>query len=195
MGSCVGAQSTQTKNTGIATMPTACVCVVQMSLLTHSLFVHCSAFTDSAFFSPSTPLTSLSFFLFSFILSLPCSASPKTHCLLATKAFSSKNKWKSHDRRQNMIQLQKLAKRVQSLGTDPELQCEGVICLGLADQQRPLATASDLLSRSIYNGKDMLPCLVSTGGAGFHHHPNQFEAKISLTFVVFLLKLFRGSTH
>lgn len=49
-------------------------------------------------FSPSTPLPSLSFFLFSFILSLPRSASPKTHSLLATKAFSAKNKWPSHDK-------------------------------------------------------------------------------------------------
>ncbi len=80
-------------------MPTACVCVVQMSLLTHSLFVRRSAFTDSAFLPLNT--TAISFFLSlfsSFILSLPRSASPKTHCLLATKAFSAKNKWPSHDR-------------------------------------------------------------------------------------------------
>lgn len=68
MGSCVGAESTQTKNTGIATMPTACVwacervcvCVVQMSLLTHSLFVQRSAFTDSAFLPLNS--TAIAFF-------------------------------------------------------------------------------------------------------------------------------------
>lgn len=76
-------------------MPTACVCVLQMSLLTHSLFVRRSSFTDSAFLPLNT--TAISFFLFSFILSLPHSASPKTHRFLATKAFSSKNKWPSHD--------------------------------------------------------------------------------------------------
>ena len=75
------------------------MCVLQMSLLTHSSFVRSLAVQLSQIlpFSPSTPLPSLSFFLFSFILSLPRSASPKTHRLLATKAFSSKNKWPSHD--------------------------------------------------------------------------------------------------
>lgn len=103
-------------------------------------------------FSPSTPLPSLSFFLFSFILSLPCSASPKTHSLLATKAFSSKNKWPSHDRQDKIwFNYDTCQKSLEFGHWSRELQCEGMICLMLPDQRRPLVTAPASLSHCVYN--------------------------------------------
>lgn len=110
-----------------------------------------------------------------------------------------------------MIQLQKLAKRVLELRhRSRELQCEGVICLRLPDQRRPLATALVSLSHCVYNGEDTVLCLVNTGRAYFHNHSDQFEHKIlyfyyillrktdkahpPFTFRVLLLKRFRSNT-
>lgn len=84
-------------------------------------------------FSPSTAPPSLSFFSFS--LSLPRSASPKTHCLLATKALKingrvTTDKTKYDSIRETCQKSSEFGRRSR------ELQFEGVICLRLPDQRR-----------------------------------------------------------
>lgn len=173
MGSCVGAQSTQTKNTGIATMPTACVCVwcrCPCWLIACSFVVQLSQIPP---FSPSTPLPSLSFFLFSFILSLPRSASPKTHCLLATKAFSSKNKRQSHDRQDKIwFNYRNLPKEFRVWA---QIQRASVWGCDLSQAAWPAETSRCSASSAVTlccNTKDTVARLLSTGGAGFHQHPD-----------------------
>lgn len=68
-------------------------CVLQMSLLTHSSPVCRWAFTESVFLPLNT--ATVSFFLYFPFHSVPPSL---RRSLLATKAFSAKNKWQSHDK-------------------------------------------------------------------------------------------------
>lgn len=165
-------------------MPTACVCVVQMSLLTHSLFVRRSAFTDSAFLPLNT--TAISFFL-SFPLSFcPSLAQPllrhtvsQQQKLLALKingrVTTDKTKYDSI--------TETCQKSLEFGHSSRELQCEGVICLRLPDQQRPLVTVPASLSHCVYNRKDMLTCPVSNK---FTPPPRSMSLK-SCTLITFCL--------
>lgn len=89
-----GCTSTQTKHRN--SNHVQLMRMLQMSLLTHSLFVCRSAFADSSFL----PLNIMAIYLllFPLLLSFPHLAFPKKLSLLATKAFSSKNKRWSHDK-------------------------------------------------------------------------------------------------
>ena len=127
------------------------MCVLQMSLLTHILFICRSQIPP---FSPQHHghLSFLLSFLF-FILSLPRSASPMTHGLLATKAFSAKNKRPSHDKHKIWFNYRNLP---EELGVWARIQGPGTWGGDLSDRRRPVGAAPASRSRRVYDRTDCL---------------------------------------